>query len=99
MFGQGIAFAMAPASQATEAATMAAGSDCMKVMQEDPDGEPCKGITLECIQAMGCVVPFTLADTRADLIAPLTPAGVQFGALAVRLKGRVPPPEPEPPAS
>src|SRR5262249_11217520 len=34
-------------------------SDCMEMMQKapKPGQKPCKGVTLDCIAAMGCVVP------------------------------------------
>lgn len=69
----------------------------MKTMHEDPGGEPCKGITLDCIAAMGCVVPFMLANSQVDLIAPALSTGIQPVAVIARLSGRIPSLETEPP--
>ena len=99
LFGQGMALAAAPAAQISQAVADTAQSECMKMMQEDPDGQPCKGITLDCIAAMGCVVPFTLANEQPGLIAPELHSAVRSRSLAARLTGRVPAPEPEPPTS
>lgn len=99
LFGQGMALAAVPGVQVSKAVSVAAESDCMKMMQEDPDGQPCKGITLDCIAAMGCVVPFTLANEQPGLNAPAFQPAMRSAALAARLTGRVPAPEPEPPTS
>lgn len=99
LFGQGMALSAAPASLVTQAASAAAESDCMKMMQEDPAGAPCTGITLDCIAAMGCVVPFTLTNEQPALNAPVLPTTVQLASLVTPLSGRVPSPELEPPTS
>ena len=99
LFGQGMALAAAPASLVTQAVPAEAEPDCMKMMQEAPDGQPCKGITLDCIAAMGCVVPFTLADEQPALNAPVLAAGVELASIVMPLSGRVPSLEPEPPTS
>jgi len=99
LFGQGMALAAAPASLVFQATSVAAESDCMKMMDKAPDGEPCKGITLDCIAAMGCVVAFTLADEQPALNAPVLPTNVELASIVTPLSGRVPSPEPEPPTS
>lgn len=99
LFGQGMALAAAPAAQASQAISVAAESDCMKAMQKDPSGEPCKGITLDCIAAMGCVVPFTQPNEQPSLSAPLLPTSIEVASLVTPLSGRDPSPEPEPPTS
>lgn len=99
LFGQGMALAAAPASLVTQAASVAAETDCMEMMQEDPDGAPCTGITLDCIAAMGCVVFFTLVNEQSALNAPVLPTNVELASLVTPLSGRIPSPEPEPPTS
>lgn len=71
----------------------------MESMQEDPGGEPCQGITLDCIAAMGCVVPFMLASEQGALIAPVVHTIVRPASAVARLRGRVPDPAFEPPTS
>lgn len=96
LFGQGMAFASAPVPQSATMVTPT--SDCMEAMQDDPNGEPCKGLTLDCIAAMGCVVPFTLTNELPALPAPALRPTLQLASLVDRLNGRVLSPEPEPPA-
>ena len=75
--------------------------DCMKMMAQ-ADGEkreaPCKGLTLDCIAAMGCTVPLTLAEPfvlPASLpLAQLEPTTDVARALTARVVA----PEPEPPS-
>lgn len=73
-------------------------ADCMKVTADPSGDKPCEGLTLDCIAAMGCVVPITLSSdppgaehvaTRHDL-----PTEVAIRSLA----GRTFAPEPEPPS-
>lgn len=99
VFGQGVALASIPATQSAQAVSIAADSDCMEMMEQGPDGQPCKGVTLDCIAAMGCVVPFTLGNEQPPLATPVLQAVIPPTALITRLSGRVPSPEPEPPTS
>lgn len=99
MLGQGLALASIPARPEAPPLSVAAASDCMESMEEDPGGEPCKGITLDCIAAMGCVVPFMLATEQPALGAPAVHTIVQPAASVARLRGRVPSPAFEPPTS
>lgn len=99
LFGQGMALAKAPAAQVPQTISVAAESDCMKAMQKDPSGEPCKGITLDCIAAMGCIVPFTQPNEQPSLSEPLLPRNFGKAPLVTPLIGRVPSPEHEPPTS
>ena len=101
LFGQGVAYATAPASATTMEATpaMSAGMDCpeMATAHKQVPKPPCKGMTLDCIAQMGCVVPMTFEEPRSmtehvdasQLAAtwPITPA----------LAGLDVAPEPEPP--
>ncbi|MFX7930421.1 hypothetical protein ABTK36_19895, partial [Acinetobacter baumannii] len=45
--------------------------DCMKMMaqQQQPTQKPCKGMTLACIAAMGCVVPMAVRNDAPALAA------------------------------
>ena len=68
----------------------------MKMMKQDE--KPCKGLTLDCIAAMGCVVSMTLSS---DLPVPERAAiflESPAAAIARCLAGRTLAPEPEPPS-
>lgn len=96
LFGQGVALASGPAWQSST--TVASMPDCMEAMQSDPEGEPCEGITLDCIAAMGCVIPFTLTNGPSAPGGQALVSGMRPVALVDRLDGRALSPEPEPPA-
>src|SRR3546814_19947268 len=52
---------------------MAMDADCMAMMamqQPAPKEKPCKGLTLDCIAAMGCVVQLMAADLTGSIAAP-----------------------------
>ena len=79
-------------------------ADCMAMMakqQPAPSEKPCKGLTLDCIAAMGCVIPLVAADLAGG-IAPARPYDAPsswttdtiFTGQAVAPE---PEPEPEPP--
>lgn len=60
LFGQEAAFASGPRAPMIEMAAGAMSADCMEMMQQDgqePGKMPCKGLTLDCIAAMGCTIP------------------------------------------
>lgn len=64
----------AAASAPVVAAAPAMSADCMEMMGEHPakpDKQPCEGLTLDCIFAMGCAVPL-----MRDLAAPVAQAQV-----------------------
>ena len=67
LLGQGAALALGPAWQSVTATASTAPADCMKMMQGEPDDAPCKGLSLDCIAAMGCTVPVVLAPDAAPV--------------------------------
>ena len=76
LLGQEAAFASGPPAVSAPVAmsSMAASSmseDCMKMMaqQQQPAQKPCKGMTLACIAAMGCVVPMAVRNDSPALAA------------------------------
>lgn len=104
LMGQEAAYAAAPVhapapmmKMPEAAASMSA--DCMEMMQKAPQPvqKPCKGITLDCIAAMGCVIPLAVAPEPA-LIDKMVHARMEhFPAPGNALTGRALAPEPEPP--
>lgn len=69
----------------------------MMAQQQSPVRKPCNGITLDCIAAMGCVVPIMLGDAPS-MPSSLAPAKmVAFWPRAAVLRGSELTPEPEPP--
>jgi hypothetical protein len=73
--------------------------DCMKMMaqQQQPGQKPCKGMTLACIAAMGCVVPMAVRDDAPMLSAREAGATLAFWPTTTVLHGSDLTPEPEPP--
>lgn len=69
LFGQGIAYASAPARAATMEAShvMPAGMNCpeMATAHKQMPKQPCKGMTLACIAQMGCVIPMAFEEPRS----------------------------------
>lgn len=74
-------------------------ADCAAMMSAhapQPDKQPCPGITLDCIAAMGCAMPFPGTYVALNARGPITaPKHVQPTDLA--LVGKNLAPEPEPP--
>lgn len=64
LFGQDAARAIGPRWEPVAATADASMDECMEMM-DDESQPPCDGLTLDCIAAMGCVVPATLADAPA----------------------------------
>lgn len=104
LLGQEAAFASAP--PAVPAQMMVAGmadsgmsEDCMKMMaqQQQPAQKPCKGMTLACIAAMGCVVPMAVRNDAPALAVPVVDAVMAFWTTTTVLHGSELTPEPEPP--
>src|SRR3546814_10072091 len=72
LFGAELAYARSVPATAP-AKTMAMDADCMAMMamqQPAPTEKPCKGLTLDCIAAVGCVVPLMAADLTGSIAAP-----------------------------
>jgi hypothetical protein len=104
LFGQGIAYAsFAPPVSASktmvEMADSGMSEDCMKMMaqQQQPTQKPCKGMTLACIAAMGCVVPMAVRNDEPALVTREASATLAFWPTVTVLRGTELAPEPEPP--
>ncbi len=99
LFSQGLALAHIPAPVASHSQQMS--DDCMAMMakaQQEKRQAPCKGITLDCIAMMGCVVSMTLPEPVIVAAALRSPAPIPGIAVARPLATRTVAPEPEPPA-
>ncbi len=79
LFGLEGAYASAPRTPAAAAeaamTAMPMDADCMAMMTKQaqkplPMPGPCKGMTLDCIAAMGCIVPMLTGVTGPMLAAP-----------------------------
>jgi len=103
LFGQAVAYASVPpaASAAMTMSGMAVSGkseDCMKMMaQQQPAQKPCKGMTLACIAAMGCVVPMAVRNDAPALAARPADPSLAFWPTTTVLRGTDLTPEPEPP--
>lgn len=103
LFGQAAAYAAgaharAPAMPAVVVSQM--DGDCVDMMQKEepsPAQKPCKGLTLDCIAAMGCVVPFLLKEPLL-VAAPRAISALHYWPATSHLAGGIIVPEPHPPA-
>ncbi len=96
LFGQEMAFASSVRMTKTSTHTEMMPGCTMPMAQPKPD-KPCKGLTLECIAAMGCATPLAHADELAT-IEPVSIVRIAPVATATkRLTGLHVLPEPEPP--
>ena len=95
LFGQAAAYAAGPQLSNMPMTTGQMDADCMKMMQEQqpvPAQKPCKGLTLDCIAAMGCVVPIVLKEPAGPVSAPeLVSAPAFWPATAVLIDNNHPP--------
>ena len=100
LFGAESAFALGPRAAATPAVVSGMDADCMEMMRKAPPlaPSPCKGMTLECIAAMGCVVPVLVQDETAVVAAPRAAMRQVFWTTIPVLAGSDPPPEQHPPS-
>jgi hypothetical protein len=72
--------------------------DCMKMMaQQQSQQKPCKGMTLACIAAMGCVVPMVVRNDAPALASREAGPALVFWPTTTVLLGSDLTPEPEPP--
>lgn len=104
LLGQEAAFASVPPAMSTSVAMSAKtmpgmSEDCMRMMaqQQQPAQKPCKGMTLACIAAMGCVIPLALRNDAPMLSARKAAPALLFSASTTVLRGSDLAPEPEPP--
>lgn len=69
----------------------------MMAQQQQPAQKPCKGMTLACIAAMGCVVPMAVRNDALALAARAADPSLAFWPTTTVLRGSELTPEPEPP--
>ena len=99
LFGAELAYARSVPATAP-AKTMAMDADCMamRAMQlPAPKEKPCKGLTLDCIAAMGCVVPLMAVDLPGNLAALHIHGKPIFWSATTVLTGKNFAPDPDPP--
>ena len=101
LFGAELAYAHgASAVASAPAKAMAMDADCMAMManqQPAPKEKPCKGLTLDCIAAMGCVVPLMATELTGSLAAPHIHGKLNFWSATTVLAGKNFAPDPDPP--
>lgn len=100
LFGAELAYARGVPPVLTAPKAMTMDADCMAMMakpQPAPETKPCKGMTLECIAAMGCVVPLMVADMTDAVAAPFLYDAPDFWPRTNVLTGQSLAPDPEPP--
>ncbi|WP_371420859.1 hypothetical protein [Tardiphaga sp.] len=104
LFAQQAAFAAGPHQASimpakTMPATKQMPDDCAALMQKAPPAgeKPCKGLTLECIASMGCVIPIVAAPEQPLTVKVIYERFEPVAATASVLTGRVLAPDPEPP--
>ena len=81
-------------------ATSQMSEDCMEMMREqrpEPAKQPCKGLTLDCIAAMGCVVSVMLGDPAVLTVASHVHGPPPFRLAVPVFAGKDLPPEQHPP--
>lgn len=101
LFAQHAAYAAGSHMVTSPMAASQMGEDCMEMMREqrpDPAKQPCKGLTLDCIAAMGCVVPVILGEPAALRVAPHAHGPPPFPVAVAVLAGKDLPPEQHPPS-
>ena len=102
LFGEQAALAVGPAWHPMAAPLVelpASGStDCMEMMTGKQNKTPCKGLTLDCIAAMGCVVSMTLTAEQPVIDWPAVRHELMTEVTMPVLAGRKLPPELEPPS-
>nr|WP_254911503.1 hypothetical protein [Sphingomonas sp. CDS-1] len=69
----------------------------MAKLQPAPEQKPCKGLTLECIAAMGCVIPLIATDLSVGLSVRHVYGAPAFWPGIDVLVGQSLPPDPDPP--
>lgn len=100
LFGQAAALAIGPRFTTLVEATAAESMpmDCAEMPQKDPEpSTPCKGLTLDCIAAMGCSLPIVLAAAGPLDLAQDEGAPLRRASSTQVLAGRSIAPEPYPP--
>lgn len=99
---QEAAFASGPRAPMIEMAAGAMSVDCMEMMQQgrqEPGKMPCKGLTLDCIAAMGCTIPLFAVPEPGPLGGSLYARQLHFLPPVRQLVGLSTGPEPPPPTA
>lgn len=102
LFGAQLAAARSVPTAMTAPKAMAMDADCMAMMAEQqpaPEKKPCKGLTLDCIAAMGCVVPLMTADLNGGLTKSRIHGAPGFWPQTSVLAGKTFAPDPDPPTT
>lgn len=100
LFGQQAAYAAGAHTITAPMTASQMSEDCMEMMQEpqpEPAKQPCKGLTLDCIAAMGCAVPIMLGGPAPSTVPPHAHAPPSFWSAIAVLAGSDLPPEQHPP--
>lgn len=100
LFGQAAAYSQIPVQKPVEQ-KVAAGDDCMEAMaqaQKEKPKAPCRGLTPDCIAAMGCVTPMIVGKPLALDPAPIASSAPIWSDAPVLLSGRSVAPDPHPPS-
>lgn len=99
LVGQAAAYSSVSIAVAAPMAVAGMNADCMQTMAQDqqPADKPCKGLTLDCIAAMGCIVPMVLRDAPTVPSSSVLHQTMQFWTTTTSLHGSNLKPEPEPP--
>lgn len=103
LFGLQSAYALGPLASPT---AMAVGhatpltADCADMMTQHPEQKsaPCKGLTLDCVAQMGCVVPMTIENAASAVNHEPLPGEPDFWPAVTILAGGDISPEPHPPS-
>jgi hypothetical protein len=101
LLGQQAAYARVLTLAVSAPAAVKMDPDCMAMMKsaEKPAPTPCKGMTMDCIAAMGCAVPLTLSEEPSLQTIAASPSLVPFWPHTHVLAGYDLAPELHPPSA
>ncbi|QOV94745.1 hypothetical protein IM701_04625 [Novosphingobium sp. ES2-1] len=100
LFGGQMAAARSIPTAMSAPKAIAMDADCMAMMakqQPAPEKKPCKGLTLDCIAAMGCVAPLVAADLATGMLTSRIYGAPGFWPTSTVLTGKSFAPDPDPP--
>jgi hypothetical protein len=100
LFGLEGAYAAGPRMAPVPVAASGMDADCMAMMekqQPQPAQAPCKGMTLDCIAAMGCIVPLLAVPQSGAGAAMQQAPALVYWTVTPTLTGNELPPEQHPP--
>lgn len=102
LFGAQMAAARSVPTSVDAPKAMAMDADCMAMMAKHkpvPEKQPCKGLTLDCIAAMGCVVPLVAANFSTNIATARVYGAPGFWPTDTVLTGKSFAPDPDPPTT